>query len=91
MPSVELFEEQPDAYRRDVLSADLPVVSLEAGSTTGWHRFTGRSGLAIGVDHFGASAPFKVLEDRFGFTAEAVAGRVREWLKTAGGKARKAG
>ncbi len=91
MPSVELFEEQPDAYRRDVLPADLPVVSLEAGSTTGWHRFTGRSGLAIGVDHFGASAPFKVLEDRFGFTAEAVAGRVREWLKTADGKARKAG
>ncbi|MBW2261574.1 MAG: transketolase [Deltaproteobacteria bacterium] len=83
MPSVELFTEQPAEYRLEVLPEVLPVVSLEAGTTTGWHRFTGRSGLAIGVDHFGASAPFKVLEERFGFTPEAVAGRVREWWKAA--------
>ena len=87
MPSVELFLEQDESTRARVLPGSLPVVALEAGSTTGWHRFTGRSGLAIGVDHFGASAPFKVLEERFGFTAETVAGRVRAWLEAAPGRA----
>jgi transketolase len=85
MPSVELFLEQEPEYRGQVLPPSLPVVSLEAGSTTGWHRFTGRSGLAIGIDHFGASAPFRVLEEHFGFTPEAVAGRVREWWSASTG------
>jgi len=85
MPSVELFLEQEPGYRGRVLPPTLPVVSLEAGTTTGWHRFTGRAGLAIGIDHFGASAPFKVLEEHFGFTPEAVAGRVREWWSALAG------
>ena len=53
-------------------------VSIEAGSTFGWHRFIGRDGLAIGLDHFGASAPYKVLAKEFGFTPEGVIERIKD-------------
>jgi transketolase len=46
----------------------------------GWERITGGGGLPIGIDHFGASAPQKVLAEEWGFTPEAVAGRLRDWL-----------
>jgi transketolase len=84
MPSVELFLEQDGDYRSEVLPPSLPVVTLEAGATTGWYRFAGERGLAIGVDHFGASAPWGRLEEEFGFTAGKVASRIRAWLDRAG-------
>ena len=80
MPCVEAFLAQDEAYRIDVLRPGMPVASLEAGATLGWHRFTGKDGMTIGIDHFGASAPARVLAEEFGFTPDAVAGRLREWL-----------
>jgi transketolase len=73
MPCVEQFDEQPDDYRNEVLGMDLPVFTLEAGTTYGWSRFTNNGGIAIGIDHYGASAPASVLAEKFGFTPEAVA------------------
>jgi transketolase len=73
LPSWEIFDLQPEAYRLEVFPPDVPVrISLEAGSTEGWHRFTGSFGTAIGLDHFGASAPAPVLYDAFGITADRV-------------------
>lgn len=80
MPSVELFLQQPQAYREQVLGG-VPLASLEAGRTDGWYRIVGREGLAMGIDDFGASAPIDVLAEKFGFTPAAVAGRVETWLK----------
>ena len=80
MPCVEAFLEQTDEYRVGVLNSGLPVASLEAAATLGWQRFTGKDGLTIGIDHFGASAPAKRLAEEFGFTPEAVADRVQGWL-----------
>ncbi len=77
MPSQELFEKQGEEYREEVLPSWCPCyVSIEAASTFGWHRFIGRDGLAIGLDHFGASAPYKVLAKEFGFTPEGVLERI---------------
>ncbi|MFO7784043.1 MAG: transketolase [Desulfatiglandales bacterium] len=74
MPSWELFDVQPDSYRKEVLPPDIPIrVAVEAGATQGWHRFTGERGTVIGIDHFGASAPAKVLFEKFGITGERVA------------------
>ncbi len=87
MPSVELFLEQDRAYRDEVLPRSLRVVTVEAGSTVGWHRFTGSDGLAIGIDHFGASAPAQVLEEKFGFGPAAIAERIRAFLSGTGGPA----
>ncbi|RYE37431.1 MAG: transketolase, partial [Hyphomicrobiales bacterium] len=75
MPCMERFEQQSDAYKADVLasgSADVVRVSIEAGSTLGWQRYTRDNGITIGIDRFGASAPAEELFARFGFTAEAI-------------------
>jgi len=73
MTSWELFDEQPDDYRNRVLPQEIAVrVAIEAGVTQGWHRYVGTKGEVIGIDHFGASAPYKVLFEKFGLTADRV-------------------
>jgi len=78
VPCVEVFNDQPDDYRASVLGVDLPVFTLEAGSTAMWSAVTRNGGAAIGIDHFGASAPADVLAEHYGFTPEAVATTVIE-------------
>ncbi len=77
LPCWEWFEEQPDDYRAGVLPPGVPVLSTEAGSTFGWDRYADD---AIGLDHFGASAPGGENMERFGFTADHVAERARDLL-----------
>jgi len=87
MPSWELFERQPEEYRQKVLPPDVTQrVSIEAGVTLGWHRYVGREGEVIGIDHFGASAPGNVLLKEFGFTSENILHRVRSLLAKKKGK-----
>ncbi|MGB7417660.1 MAG: transketolase [Erythrobacter sp.] len=81
MPCFELFDEQNAAYRGDLLPADALLVSIEAGSTLGWERYTGRGGLNVGLDQFGASAPGKDVMAHFGFTAEAIIPQIHEHLE----------
>ena len=79
MPCMELFLEQPEDYRLQVLPEAVTFrVAVEAGSTFGWERFVGRRGLILGLDRFGASAPAGVLAQKFGFTVEAMVTRIRE-------------
>jgi transketolase len=81
MPSWELFAAQPQSYRDQVLPPALAArVSIEAGATFGWERWLGGGGAAIGVDKYGASAPAKVLFEKYGLTPAAVAGRVKSLL-----------
>jgi transketolase len=79
MPCMELFEAQSDAYKADLLPADALHVSIEAGVTLGWERFTG-DGLQIGLDRFGASAPAEDLFEKFGFTAAAIVSKIKAKL-----------
>ncbi|MXO90098.1 transketolase [Pontixanthobacter aquaemixtae] len=72
MPCTELFDAQDAAYRSDLLPADTLKVSIEAGASFGWERYTGLDGLNIGIDRFGASAPAGDLFKKFGFTADAI-------------------
>ena len=72
MPCWSLFDAEDPVYRADILPGGALLVSIEAGSTLGWERYTGRYGLNIGLDRFGASAPAGDLFKRFGFTAEAI-------------------
>jgi transketolase len=76
MPSWELFEEQEVTYRREVLPPGVKArIAVEAGATQGWHRYVGATGGVIGLDHFGASAPYKILYEEFGLTANHVVGK----------------
>ena len=72
MVSTELFDEQPQAYQADMLPTDALIVSIEAGTTFGWERYTGRDGLRFGIDSFGASAPIDDLYKHFGLTVDAI-------------------
>jgi len=73
MPSWEIFDAQPAEYRESVLPAAISArVAVEAGVTAGWERYVGRAGAVIGLDHFGASAPYQELYRQFGLTPEAV-------------------
>jgi transketolase len=81
MPSWELFAAQPQAYRDEVLPPSVQArVSVEAGVTFGWQRWLGPKGIALGIDHFGASAPAEVLFEKFGLTAARVAEAARSLL-----------
>ena len=78
LPSWRLFAAQPAAYRNDILPPGVLRVSVEAGCTMGWERWVGTDGISIGVDRFGASAPFQEVYRRYGVTADAVRRAVRE-------------
>ena len=80
MPCAELFVAQDAAYRADVLPADVLKVSIEAGVTMGWERFTGMDGLNIGIDRFGASAPADQLYSYFGISADAIVPQIKAKL-----------
>jgi transketolase len=88
MPSSELFDAQPAAYREDILpdvsNREILRISIEAGTTFGWERYTGLHGLRIGIDRFGVSAPAKDAYEFFGLTPEAVAMRVLDHMKARG-------
>ena len=77
MPSWRLFSAQTTDYQEQILPRDVRKVSVEAGSTMGWERWIGSGGVAIGIDRFGASAPFQEIYRHYGITAEAVRDTVR--------------
>ena len=83
MVSTELFDEQDAAYQANILPDDALLVSIEAATTFGWARWVGNDpgkGVAIGIDHFGASAPFQRLYQEFGLTPDHVVAAARELL-----------
>jgi len=81
MPSMELFEKQPEDYRNTVLPPAVAArVAIEAGATFGWDRYVGPRGEVIGIDRFGASAPGEVNMEKFGFTAENIIRRAEKLL-----------
>ncbi len=77
MPSMEVFEQQNDEYKENVLPKFVPVFAVEAGVTLGWTRYTGRADRVLGIDRFGASAPGGVVMERYGLTGKNVAAMVK--------------
>jgi transketolase len=89
MPSWEIFEQQPQEYRDEVLPPGVAArVSVEQAGTLGWSRYVGPNGICLGMKTFGASAPLQQLQQKFGFTSERVAEAARQVLS---GDARKIG
>lgn len=81
-PSMELFEKQSDAYKESVLPREVRArVAVEAGASMPWYRYIGLDGACVTIDRFGASAPAKVLFEKFGFTAENIAQKAKDLLK----------
>jgi len=81
MPSWEIFEHQPQSYRDSVLPANVKArVAVEQASTLGWERYVGDSGRVIGMNTFGASAPLKELQRKFGFEPDQVVAAAKQQL-----------
>ena len=81
MPSWELFDRQSDSYRREVFPQEIKArIAIEAGLTQGWWRYVGEKGDVVGIDHFGASAPYKILYEKFSITADRVVEKALELL-----------
>jgi transketolase len=87
MPSWELFAQQPQAYRDEVLPPTVTVrLAVEAASPLGWERWVGQAGDVIGVNRFGASAPFQEIYKQLNFTPEFIGQRARELLEHGGAR-----
>jgi transketolase len=81
MPSWDIFEHQTEEYRESVLPPNIKArVAVEQASTFGWERYVGTSGRVIGMKTFGASAPLKELQKKFGFEPEQVVAAAKEQL-----------
>lgn len=80
VPSIGLFECQSPEYRNSVIPADGKVFGLTAGLPSTLRSVVGANGKVFGLDHFGASAPYKVLDEKFGFTVDAVLANVKAYL-----------
>ncbi|MFZ2948252.1 MAG: transketolase C-terminal domain-containing protein, partial [Desulfuromonadaceae bacterium] len=81
VPCLETFLAQSAEYRSRTLPGGIPRVAFEAGRGMPWGSLIGCDGLFIGIEHFGASAPDKILAEQFGFTAPQVAGKIAAFLK----------
>jgi transketolase len=81
MPSWDIFEHQPQSYREEVLPPTVTArLAVEQGSTLGWSEYVGSRGRVIGMKTFGASAPLKELDRKFGFEPERVVSTAKEML-----------
>jgi transketolase len=78
MPSMELFERQPDAYRDSVLPEGVPRVVVEAGHPMSWQKWVNRGDRILGVSRFGASAPYERLYEELGLTVDAIVAAARD-------------
>ena len=81
MPCMEIFESQSKEYKKKVIPQRRCLkVTIEAGITHGWEKYSGPNGISIGIDHYGASAPGNQLAEEFGFTPEKVERKIRSHL-----------
>ena len=81
-PCWELFEEQTAEYKASVLPPAVKArVSVEAGSTFGWHKYVGDHGISIGVDDFGASAPANIIYEKLGLTKANIVAKAMSLVK----------
>ena len=82
MPCMELFDKQSKNYRKDILEEeDSLVITLEAGSTISWQKYTANKGINFGIDQFGESAPYKEVYDHFNLSEEKITSLIQQKLR----------
>jgi transketolase len=80
-PSLDVFDRQDVDYQNGVLGDRSRIVAIEAGRSSGWYKYVNHDALVIGIDRFGASAPYEQIAEHLGFTPQKVAARIREWMR----------
>ena len=80
MPCMEIFDKQPESFRKDIIDEDSLIVTLEAGSIISWQKFVANKGINIGIDQFGESAPYKDVYNQFGLSEEKITNLIQKKL-----------
>ena len=80
MPCHELFDQQSEDYKSQILGETSLIVSIEASETNFWKKYTGNNGLNFGINNFGKSAPYKEIYDHFELNSENIIKRIKEKL-----------
>ena len=81
MPCMELFDKQPEDFRKDIIEENTLIVTLEAGSVVPWKKYTSKRGINIGIDRFGESAPYKNVYEHFGLSEEKITDLIQKRLR----------
>ena len=81
MPCQELFEKQSEDYKKDILDRESLKVTIEASSISSWQKYSGDDGLALGIDKFGESAPYKKIYDHLNLSVEKIVVRIQQLLR----------
>ena len=81
MPCMELFDKQSEEYKKDIIEENTLVITLEAGSITHWQKYIKNKGFNLGIDHFGESAPYKEVYDRFDLTEDKITNFIQKKLR----------
>jgi len=81
MPCMELFDKQPENYRKDILEEDSLIVTLEAGSIISWQKYVKNKGLNLGIDNFGESAPYKEIYSHFNLSEEIITDFIQKKMR----------
>jgi len=81
VPCQELFDIQSDEYKNKILEPKNLIVSIEAGSTSCWHKYTGKNGKTIGINTFGKSAPYKLIFEKFNLTSNNIVSLIQDHLR----------
>ena len=81
VPCYDLFQNQTENYKNDVLGKDAFKISIEASSQSGWKQIVGKDGVTLGLSTFGKSAPYKDIYQYFGLTAENISKKIKNRLK----------
>ena len=81
VPCQELFDIQSEEYKNKILEPNNLIVSIEAGSTSCWYKYTGKNGKAIGINTFGKSAPYKLIFEKFNLTSNSIVSLIQDHLR----------
>ena len=81
MPCQELFDKQSDDFKRNILDPDSLIVTIEAGNVSSWKKYLGNKGIALGINKFGESAPYKKVYEHLGLSAEKILSIIQNNLR----------
>ena len=81
MPCMELFDKQPENFRKDIIEENSLIFTIEAGSIMSWHKYVKNKGMNIGIDEFGESAPYKEVYNHLGLSEEKIINFIQKKLR----------
>ena len=81
MPCQELFDKKPDDFKKDIIDQESLVVTIEAGNVSSWKKYLGDKGMSVGIDRFGAIAPYKKVYEHLNLSVEKIVLSIQERLR----------